>query len=174
MSPDETIEQSIRCYPSVHRNRSQVLDHLFFTIGNGYEWINGELVNPFPYKTEFEPHYSLTNAIERGTVDASDLRRSMESDFEDRCISEESVERSKRYGVFSPYPESDLSRINNLPDNITPEWAAAAREAREDRKRFIATCPFTVTYEGSIAAATGRSTPEEARALYKWYKKENV
>lgn len=31
MTPDETIEYKIRCFPSLYRNRSQCLDSLFFT-----------------------------------------------------------------------------------------------------------------------------------------------
>lgn len=32
-------------YPSLFVDEADVLDHLFFTIGNGYEWVEGQLVD---------------------------------------------------------------------------------------------------------------------------------
>jgi len=40
---DKTIIQSIALYPSLNKSRMSVLEHLFCTIDNGYEWIRGRL-----------------------------------------------------------------------------------------------------------------------------------
>jgi hypothetical protein len=39
-----TLYVSMAAYSSIHPNRAAVLNHFFCVIGNGYEWINGELV----------------------------------------------------------------------------------------------------------------------------------
>lgn len=32
-------------YPAIFSNVADVMDHLFLTVGNGYEWVNGELID---------------------------------------------------------------------------------------------------------------------------------
>lgn len=44
MSPKEEIRYSLMMFPSIHKNKLDVYDHLFLVNGNGYEWRNGELV----------------------------------------------------------------------------------------------------------------------------------
>ena len=44
MNLEEQIYYSCAAYSSIHPNRAAVLNHLFVTLGNGYEWENGELV----------------------------------------------------------------------------------------------------------------------------------
>lgn len=58
MDLEATIEQSILCYPSLNRWRSDVLEHLFYVIGNGYEWQDGQLVHLGP-----EPSYISSSKL---------------------------------------------------------------------------------------------------------------
>lgn len=44
MNVENTIRQVLLLWPSISPNRFSVLEHLFITIGNGYEWQDGELV----------------------------------------------------------------------------------------------------------------------------------
>ena len=44
MSPENTIKECLLYYPKLFGNRADVMGHLFLTIGNGYSWVNGELV----------------------------------------------------------------------------------------------------------------------------------
>lgn len=44
MSPENTIKECLLYYPNLFGNRADVMNHLFLTIGNGYSWVNGELV----------------------------------------------------------------------------------------------------------------------------------
>ena len=46
MSLKNCVINSMREYPSISRNKLDVYDHLFLTIGNGYDWVNGELIEP--------------------------------------------------------------------------------------------------------------------------------
>lgn len=51
--PPQTIEKLFsNCYvrwPSIYETRAQVLNHLFFVIGNGYSWFDGVLFDTSPH-----------------------------------------------------------------------------------------------------------------------------
>lgn len=44
MNVENTIRYALMAWPLIETNRLTVLDQMFLTIGNGYEWKNGELV----------------------------------------------------------------------------------------------------------------------------------
>lgn len=44
MTVKDTVINCLRRFPALNKNKVDVFDHLFLTVGNGYEWINGELV----------------------------------------------------------------------------------------------------------------------------------
>lgn len=44
MTVKDTVIDCLRRYPALNKNKVDVFDHLFLTVGNGYEWVNGELV----------------------------------------------------------------------------------------------------------------------------------
>ena len=46
MKLKDSVINSMRGYPSISGNKLDVYDHLFLTNGNGYDWINGELIEP--------------------------------------------------------------------------------------------------------------------------------
>lgn len=60
MNAHDTIKQSILKYPSLYNNKLDVYDHLFLTNGNGFEWVNGELVSK---ENENGSLYSTEDAI---------------------------------------------------------------------------------------------------------------
>lgn len=45
MNIELTIQTMFDNYPTLFKERADCLSHLFCTIGNGYEWYNGELVS---------------------------------------------------------------------------------------------------------------------------------
>jgi hypothetical protein len=47
MNLKDTVIDSMREYPSISRNKLDVYDHLFLTNGNGYDWVNGELIEKY-------------------------------------------------------------------------------------------------------------------------------
>ena len=44
MTAENTLQWMMDFYSDLFPTRQRGLDHLFCTIGNGYEWVNGELV----------------------------------------------------------------------------------------------------------------------------------
>lgn len=47
MNLKDRVIDSMREYPSISRNKLDVYDHLFLTNGNGYDWVNGELIEKY-------------------------------------------------------------------------------------------------------------------------------
>ena len=45
MTLKDTVKSILIMYPLISPSKLSVYSHLFLTIGNGYEWINGELVS---------------------------------------------------------------------------------------------------------------------------------
>ena len=50
----DTVYEMMTLYPSLSKTKSSCFHHLFFVIGNGYEWEDGELVYYNREKTEIE------------------------------------------------------------------------------------------------------------------------
>lgn len=47
MTPRDTIKLSVLNYPLISQTNGEIQHHLFIIIGNGYEWVNGELVDEY-------------------------------------------------------------------------------------------------------------------------------
>ncbi len=45
MRLEETLLQSFYYYPTLFQKRMDVMNHMFLTLGNGYYWVGGELVD---------------------------------------------------------------------------------------------------------------------------------
>lgn len=45
MTVKNVLRNSLMMYPSLYRSKFQVYEHLFLVCGNGYDWVNGELVS---------------------------------------------------------------------------------------------------------------------------------
>ncbi len=62
MNLKDSVIKSMREYPSISGNKLDVYDHLFLTIGNGYYWVNGELIEPSNEKPNV---ISIEDAIDK-------------------------------------------------------------------------------------------------------------
>ncbi len=62
MRAEDTLQYMADFYPELFPTRKHALNHLFCVLGNGYEWINGELVDD---DNEYEKRYKLRNHIKR-------------------------------------------------------------------------------------------------------------
>lgn len=140
MNANDYIVSSIRRYPSLYKDKDlesskkKVLEHVFFTVGNGLHWgENGEIsedceegipnVDPLPedyfskpilkdYRDKGDDEYiEMVNRKCKiiGTVPCdSDFIHEQKSDF-----------------PFSVYPICDYSLANKIPENITTDWFEA-------------------------------------------------
>lgn len=62
MNVKDTVRQSLLTYPNIHKNALDVYHHLFCSIGGGYEWKDGELVDPC--KSKLKSPFNIKKAID--------------------------------------------------------------------------------------------------------------
>lgn len=114
MNLENTIVKSIEAYPLIYPFRYYVLVHLFLSIGNGCEWINGELCQMDPLEKWTPAKWKKYNFR---NIDNKILQM--------QHIVDTSVERSKNKIEIPThlYPGSiKYSCICNFPSNITKSW----------------------------------------------------
>lgn len=158
---NETIADSIRAYPTLYNCRTDVLHQFFCVNGNGMDWENGELVDPY---RRSEPPRSLNQRIEeiRKRVEENEFLRSLgnkpelsefkqsylvklrvdaaREEMEIRFLYENADDLALTVWDTSPlssrdwlkpkaiYPLCQYSCMNEVPDDVKPEWLAAVRE----------------------------------------------
>lgn len=133
MTVQETLQNSLILYPSVNKNKFDVYNHLFLTNGNGYNWIDGELVvigntnRPVTIEdgieSAFDFHMSDERLINCSLIFSRDyLKKQILS-----IINWE--ERSK---IFVCDREEvticQYSKILHIPNDVKPDWLEAAKE----------------------------------------------
>lgn len=107
MKVEQTIQLMQDKYSDLFYNRKSCLDHLFCVIGNGYEWINGELVDPDD--KDYIKEYSIKNI--------------KKAEFN------EDLDENKEYNW---YPLSkEYSYLYNYPENIKEDWLEAINECKK-------------------------------------------
>ena len=141
----DTVKHIMATYPSVNENVFDVYNHLFLTIGNGFNWVNGELVSDTLSKTSSISCTDklLTNLISRIKI-ISDVREPLRNSLIDRTFENyknvlstiTQIENSIcNMSVPTESPDvfddlNEFSALANLHDNIKSDWLCAA-------KRFI-------------------------------------
>ncbi len=108
MNFEDTVVDSIRNYPSLYQGRNNVIDHLFFHIGNGFHWFNGEMIS-MEIDEPNDPDENRLSLTEAGIL----------------ACREEPV-RIMEWSVLSEFTRAP---ILELPDDITDSWVAGAMEA---------------------------------------------
>lgn len=116
-------------YPELFPTRKHCLDYLFCVIGNGYKWINGELVDK---DDTFERRYKIVEPIIRATPRNEDLYNNMlrvEKNFKE--IMGEDYKPNRKYS-FEWYPLcKECSKLYTYPENITDDWLKLLNECKE-------------------------------------------
>lgn len=83
MKFEDQIYWSIAVWTSLHPNRLSVLNHLFCVYGNGYEWVNGQLVERDYMSPGRSLKYNLQFALSKRQkeIDAKHLYKIEENKF---------------------------------------------------------------------------------------------
>lgn len=138
-SVDSFIRTQILTFPLLFPNRTAVLEHVFCVIGNGYDWgKDGTIVSTDPQEKELWDKEDELTRIEEdleayGEVIQEALRPVMMEDYRAELEVIEQVDQRVKETppIVHIYPQSDYALLMNIPENVTPEWRAAADEARE-------------------------------------------
>lgn len=135
MTAENTIQWMMDFYPDIYPTRKHCLNQLFCVIGNGYKWINGELVDTD--KDEYFHRYRFRKNIDRA-------KSSHEANWYDMFEWHQMLKQiTPEHKIpmeyqFEWYPiAADYSYIVNFPKDITPSWKAALSE-----------CKFLLTADG--------------------------
>ncbi len=146
MTPNDTIRELLLEYPSLFKSRGDVLHHLFCVIGNGYEWVDGELVSRYS-----DDRSSFTNPTDRAIdriltrlrLNLADDARSNNSHVIDvelsyKALAEINYARNAidiRLNNYtfegSLYPACpDYAKLWNYPDDLSYDWMMELGVAR--------------------------------------------
>ena len=140
MNVTDTFWQCFNLYPSLFQRRADVINHLFFVIGNGYRWHGGELIDGGRQKTLDE---ITEDRIAREVQDLSRVQLAQTAarilgdpiPTEDEVLEEQlNEEFAYKIGPVRSkprdyYPVCEYSKICNVPDDVRPDWLRLAREA---------------------------------------------
>lgn len=149
MNVHETLVDSIRKYPTLFRTGGDVMRHMFCVLGNGYHWVNGELVQyngePRQYQdqltnddVEHELNERLFGYSERARTYAEEFFR--EDILEGIQIAKNAENLANLRGFTDPI-EGDYYMVNpnhylyEFPDDIKPDWLEAALWMQESAKK---------------------------------------
>lgn len=137
-SVDVTVYKSIRMYPDMFPNRTAVLHHVLCVLGGGYVWVNGEPIDAYDEEeglgvfTREEHDKQLDLYPARFLADAEFMKEHENSWHRLSEIVEAASERVHLRGDIGEnfYPQSSHAPIMEIPENITPDWAAAVEEMK--------------------------------------------
>ena len=122
MNVELTIQNMFDKYPTLFKERADCLDHLFCTIGNGFEWVDGELVDCFGNTTKEDIDRLFSRLINGKAYQYNKLSLRAESQlYENERIANGWYEEWK-----SKYPDEDIDKlksvrqcvIDKLPDDV--------------------------------------------------------
>ena len=123
MRAEDTLQFMMDFQSDLFYSRQKCLDHLFCTIGNGYDWVDGELVENSRDTKVLLSRWKLVKPIEHAdpTKNVVEIGRLQEDGWKRRGI-----EVPKRYALSKNY-----SYLYNHPDDIKPDWKALIEECKQ-------------------------------------------
>lgn len=127
MTLELTIQAMFDEYPTLFQDRVDCLNHLFCVIGNGYKWINGELVDIDDNysKSElkaFETHLVNGKAFQYNKMSFRDIERQ----YVKEAILERLTDEQKTPEVLKILDEKIEAGLTK-PDNFPIEQSRAER-----------------------------------------------
>lgn len=145
--PEETFKARYENWPTLYRNRLDIINHLFFVIGGGDDWLNGGIINTSPeshlkYLSERTDPVKIAEGNarnERSRQTLEKYRGTPEAEMPWYKSIEMMVDREGD-GSVGPLPDNGkprdfypisegYSNICLVPDDVRDDWLAVAYEA---------------------------------------------
>lgn len=128
MRAEDTLQYMADFYPDIFPTRKHCLDHLFCVIGNGYEWVNGELVDD---DNKYEKRYKLRKQIKKAEFWREENWNHMYKFYHELYDLDETKKIPRQYN-FSWYPLSrKYSALFTYPEDIKDDWKALLEECKQ-------------------------------------------
>lgn len=136
MRAEDTLQYMADFYPGIFPTRKHALNQLFCVIGNGFDWINGELVDN---DNKYEKRYKLINSIAKAEFPSEETWNQQRKFFAELYEGEEN--KIPMEYQFEWYPLCKrFSYLYNYPDDIKSDW----KEVLEECKRMLQEDGITV------------------------------
>lgn len=134
MTVETTLQKMFDRYPLMYSTREECFDHLFCTIGNGYEWKWGQLVDRDRGDPDYDEEYERRlneddySRKRRGRARQSKKNIDAKRKRDERLVKAGILES---VGARSWYPLSRrYSRLFTIPDDAKDDWKAAVEECK--------------------------------------------
>ena len=136
MRAEDTLQFMMDFQGDLYYNRQKCLDHLFCTIGNGYKWENGELVELSEETKTLLSHWKLDKPIEyakplRSKIELANIEKDMLIRRLKRAgKTEKEIETILRDMKWSK-PSKTYSYLFNYPKDIKEDWKKILEECKQ-------------------------------------------
>lgn len=135
MTVETTLQDMFDGYPNLFSNRQECFNHLFMTVGCGYRWKFGQLVeNGYENKEIHDEDYLNPKVVKANqSIENIEMKITMDREMHEFYRMEAFNEDDIDIGPYDPnkrhwYPISTSSNILRIPDDIKPDWEAAVEE----------------------------------------------
>lgn len=176
-SPDEVFSDCYNHYKSIYQYRHQVIEQLFFVIGNGYDWLDGAIVSNSPYD-HLEALHRQEDKWDAEEEEREKDWEALRARFPELGESPIAARRRKTIGPhpddgrpLALYPVSEgYSNIFLVPDDVTDEWLQVAYEAAimlRDRSSADAVQPrldIRLPHDPELAALVKKEREDRAKS----------
>ncbi len=126
MRAEDQLQYMADFYPELFPTRKHALNFLFCSVGNGYEWINGELID---VEGEYEKRYKLRESIEKAEFKEEENWNQIAHYYQIKNKYEKYMIPHK-YN-FEWYPLSKyFAKLYNYPDDIKSDWKEILEECK--------------------------------------------
>lgn len=127
MRAEDTLQYMSDFYPEIFPTRKHCLDHLFCVIGNGYKWVNGELVDD---DCEYQKRYKLRKSIKKAEFKREENWYHMNEFYNNLYDLDEKQKIPMQYN-FEWYPLSKkYSALFTYPEDIKDDWKELLEECK--------------------------------------------
>lgn len=147
MTFKDTIKSMIIMFPRLFSTKLSMYNHLFLTNGNGYRWVNGELISEDDKENcsiedglealfNDELQYDFLEDYLEATTDSEHIinyfKRSNKEKLElsKVILNYEKIINEKLYITNEEilYPLCKYAKILNIPDDVKEDWKDAIKE----------------------------------------------
>jgi hypothetical protein len=135
MTVETTLQDMFDNYPKLFATRQECFNHLFMTVGCGYDWMFGQLVISGQYNKEIHDEDYLNPKAVKAEQSIKNIK--MKNKIDKELYEFNRMEALEEDGIdIGPYDPnkrhwseiSTSSNILNIPDDIKPDWKAAVEE----------------------------------------------
>lgn len=126
MRAEDQLQYMADFYPRIFPTRKHALDQLFCVNGNGFDWVNGELVDD---DNKYEKRYKLRKPIKKAEFPNEESWKQQHEFYAELYEGEEN--KIPMEYQFKWYPLCKFSKLYDCPDDIKPDWKELLEECKQ-------------------------------------------